>query len=182
MRRGWAEREGLGGLAGLTGEVLSSKPWGAQMLPFLPVKVSGRSWRGRGRVGRGSSAEVSGKAKGQGPRNQQPTIDNCRATTLAASEPDSVASRGPRKTGAGGRDTHTRGAPSPMAAARPHLACAPTSAPIAAGRTEELNEGPGARRHVPRKALPTRHSAPFISHTWPERWHSHTAGEGQQLT
>lgn len=107
MRRGWAEREGVGGSAGLTGEALSSKPWGAQMLPFLPVKVSGRSWRGRGRVGRGSSAEVSGKAKGQGPANQQPTIDNCRATTLAASEPDSLASRGPRKTGAGGRYTHT---------------------------------------------------------------------------
>lgn len=47
------------------------------MMSLLPVKVFGRSWRGRGRVGRGYPAEVSGKAKAQGPRDLQLTV-NCR--------------------------------------------------------------------------------------------------------
>lgn len=47
------------------------------MMSLLPVKVFGRSWRGRGRVGRGYPAEVSGKAKAQGPRALQLTV-NCR--------------------------------------------------------------------------------------------------------
>ena len=49
LRKGSAERERLW-VSRADGGALSRKPWGAQMMSFLPVKVFGRAWRGRGGV------------------------------------------------------------------------------------------------------------------------------------
>ena len=131
----------------------------------------------------------------QGPTNQQSTVSNHRATALAAGEPDSWPHTDPAKL-VQGRDrdmqpsllvnqtprptqtlrswcrgetetcTHS-GSPGPYRSSPATLSCAPT--PIAAGRAEELSQGPGPPRHVPRKVLPICHSAPFTSHAWPRR-------------
>lgn len=93
LKKGSAERERLGVSRADRG-ALSRKPWGGSDDVFSSCQGVWQSLEGQRR---GSLVRC------QGPTNQQSTVNNHRATTLTAREPDSLAPHRPCEAGAGER-------------------------------------------------------------------------------
>ena len=101
------------GLAGLTREALSRKPWGASDDVFSSSQGVWQKLQGQ-REGEGGgpllSCQGRPKSKGQQTNNYRADQQSKQArqdTALATGEPDACLPLGTNKAGAGKRDTHT---------------------------------------------------------------------------
>ena len=115
---------------------------------------------------------MSGKAKGQRSTNEQGQAD--RANRPNRKQPSLLVNLTPCLHAAPAKLMQREGPqplqkkPSPEAPSQVFLV--PQPQPLWPLRGQELGKGLGATSRAAREVLSIRHSAPFTSHAWPQRW------------